>query len=67
MNLILFQYPKTWSRSKKSIIDIVDRILESKRLDPGISTSVLERKIDQLVYELYELTPEEIAVIEKGA
>ena len=59
--------PKDLVTKQKSIIDIVDRILESKRLDPGISTSVLERKIDQLVYELYELTPEEIAVIEKGA
>jgi hypothetical protein len=27
-------------------------------------TSVLEREIDQLVYKLYDLTPEEIAIME---
>ena len=25
-----------------------------------------DRQIDQLVYELYELTPEEIAIVEKS-
>ena len=27
-------------------------------------TTALEREIDRLVYELYDLTPEEIAVVE---
>jgi len=27
----------------------------------------LDRQIDALVYELYELTPEEIALVETGA
>jgi len=26
---------------------------------------VLEREIDQLVYKLYDLTPEEIAIVER--
>jgi hypothetical protein len=26
----------------------------------------LEREIDQRVYKLYDLTPEEIAIVEKG-
>lgn len=28
--------------------------------------SPLEREIDRLVYELYELTPEEIAIVENS-
>ncbi len=27
-------------------------------------TSTLERQIDEMVYELYDLTPEEIAIVE---
>ncbi len=33
----------------------------------SIAASVLECEIDRLVYELYELTPEEIAIIEGAA
>ncbi|WP_341226020.1 hypothetical protein [uncultured Arcticibacterium sp.] len=29
-------------------------------------TTVLEAEIDQMVYELYDLTPEEIAIVEAG-
>ncbi len=58
--------PKNLVTKQKNIVDLVDKILEAKRIDSEVSTSVLERKIDQLVYELYELTPEEIAIIEKG-
>lgn len=46
------------------IIEIVDRILAAKRENPQADTSESEREIDQLVYELYELTEEEIAVVE---
>jgi len=28
--------------------------------------ATLDRQIDQLVYELYDLTPEEIAIVEAG-
>jgi hypothetical protein len=28
--------------------------------------ATLDRQIDQLVYELYELTPEEIAIVEEA-
>ena len=34
---------------------------------PNANTSVLEQKIDKLVYQLYNLTPEEITIIEKNA
>ena len=43
---------------------IVTNIMEIKMSDLKIDTSILERKIDELVYQLYNLTPEEIAIIE---
>ena len=47
---------------QKKIIAIVQEIIDSKRND--IDTSVFESEIDQLVYQLYELTADEIKIIE---
>ncbi len=44
------------------IINLVKTILEKKSMD--ISTEVEEQEIDQLVYALYDLTAEEVAIIE---
>jgi len=43
---------------------LVNRILARKRRNPHASTRDLERKIDELVYRLYDLTPDEIRLIE---
>ena len=43
---------------------LVDQILAEKQKDSNADTSALERQIDEMVYELYGLTPEEIAVVE---
>lgn len=48
--------------SQQPFIDLVDFILEQKQR--GEDSSAAERKIDELVYQLYELTPEEIALVE---
>ena len=45
---------------------LVDQIIDSKRHDPEADTTALEREIDHLVYQLYDLTPEEIAVVEES-
>ena len=45
---------------------LVDRILAAKRTDPDADVSALENEIDQLVYLLYNLTPEEIAIVEEA-
>jgi hypothetical protein len=47
-------------------IEIVDQILTAKKSDPNADTTVLEAEIDQMVYQLYELTPEEIEIIESS-
>lgn len=45
------------------IITLVEEILKTKEQDPKADTSAQEREIDNLVYTLYSLTPEEIAII----
>jgi hypothetical protein len=39
-------------------------VVAAKRKYPNFDTSALEREIDQQVYALYNLTPEEIAIVE---
>ena len=46
------------------ISKIVDQILAAKRTDPDADVSTLENEIDQMVYSLYNLTPDEIAIVE---
>lgn len=49
---------------QKSIIKLVDKILTLKENDSESDTSYLEKQIDELVYKLYDLTEEEIKIIE---
>ena len=44
----------------------VDQILALKHTDTDADTSALEAEIDQLVYQLYELTPEEIGMVARS-
>ncbi|MGB4262493.1 MAG: TaqI-like C-terminal specificity domain-containing protein, partial [Fervidobacterium sp.] len=50
----------------KRIESLVDRITSIKRDNPQEDTTAYEREIDQLVYKLYELTDEEIEIIESS-
>ena len=43
---------------------MVCRILAAQRKNPATDTSGLEREIDQQVYALYGLRPEEIKIVE---
>ncbi len=49
----------------QKIENLVSQILQIKGQDPSADTTELERQIDQLVYQLYQLTPEEIRIIEE--
>ena len=53
------------SEQQQQIIDIVDRIIDIKSNNPNANTSIFEQEIDKQVYTLYNLTPEEIAIIEQ--
>ncbi|HRO07914.1 MAG TPA: Eco57I restriction-modification methylase domain-containing protein [Saprospiraceae bacterium] len=45
---------------------LVNQILSTKKQTPTADTTDLETQIDQLVYQLYELTEEEIKIVENG-
>lgn len=50
--------------SQKNIINIVDKILAAKKKNPQADTSELEHQIDVMVYKLYELTYDEVKIID---
>ena len=56
--------------SNQSIVSqiesLVDQILDAKKTNHTADTSEWEKEIDQLVYKLYEMTDEEIAIVEGG-
>jgi adenine-specific DNA-methyltransferase len=56
--------PASEKTAQAELVRLVDRILAAKRSDPAAVTSALEREIDQEVYRLYGLTPNEIKVVE---
>jgi len=67
-----FPIKNTQEKEQKPFIEIVDRILSitndkdyTKNSDKQAMVKAYEKKIDKMVYELYELTPEEIKIIEE--
>ena len=57
--------PKANREQENSITSLIDRIVTIKQNNPNYDISPLEKEIDKLVYQLYNLTPEEIAIIEQ--
>ncbi len=51
---------------KAQIVGLVEQILVRKKPDPSADVSAVVREIDELVYSLYGLTQEEIALIESA-
>ncbi|EKR6965000.1 Eco57I restriction-modification methylase domain-containing protein, partial [Campylobacter coli] len=59
--------PKINSKNQKladELINLVDKILKAKEQDKNANTQELENKINSIVYKLYNLTEEEIKIIE---
>ncbi|GAA8531180.1 class I SAM-dependent DNA methyltransferase [Helicobacter pylori] len=68
-NLEKIPIPKITPQNQKladKITDGAKAILEAKEKDPKANTQKLEKEIDALVYQLYNLTDEEIKIIEDG-
>ncbi|WP_215447245.1 class I SAM-dependent DNA methyltransferase [Campylobacter coli] len=62
-----FPIPKINSKNQKiadELINLVDEILKAKEQDKNANTQELENKINSLVYKLYNLTDDEIKIIE---
>ena len=57
---------KATETQKNKIRNCVRSIMRKKEENPAADTSALEAEIDQLVYELYGLTEEEIALVESA-
>ena len=51
---------------QQPIINLVDKILSSKKVNPQANTSIWEKEIDELVYKLYGLSEEEIRIVKGG-
>ncbi|WP_275086650.1 TaqI-like C-terminal specificity domain-containing protein, partial [Helicobacter pylori] len=66
MNIPLIKITKSNKPTADKIIVLVDKILQIKEKDPKANTQGLEKEIDALVYQLYNLTDEEIKTIENG-
>ena len=54
--------PKIEEKDQQPFVALVDQILELKKA--GKDTQALENEIDALVYRLYDLTADEIAIVE---
>lgn len=52
---------------REKILALVTEILSIKKQNPSADITDMENQIDQLVYQLYGLTHEEIEIIENGA
>lgn len=53
------------SKQQQPFVALVEKIIDGKK--NGIDTAALETEIDNLVYKLYDLTPDEIKIIEGAA
>ncbi len=67
-------YPDDWKKlpipdvspeEQAPIIELVDQILTTKRTAPDADVSDLENEIDQIVYLLYGITPDENEIVEE--
>ncbi|MDJ0510279.1 MAG: Eco57I restriction-modification methylase domain-containing protein [Crocosphaera sp.] len=56
--------PKVTNKQDADITEIVNKIISLKNNNSDADVSHLEKEIDQIVYELYGLTPEEITIVE---
>lgn len=57
--------PTATPAQQQKIITLVDKILAAKKSDSSADTTALESQIDQLVCKLYNLTDEEIKIVEE--
>ena len=61
-----YELPVKWCTKveQRNICSIVDAILSAKRTNPSSDTSLLEAKVDFLIYRLYNLTYDEVLIVD---
>ena len=57
-------YPTIDARTQNEIVGIVEKIISEKKINKN--TSKYEKKINKIVYTLFDLTEDEISIIENG-
>lgn len=53
----------SWEK-QRPLIDLVDKIIKSKKLDKNTNTSIEEEAINRIVYDLFKLSPDEQKILE---
>jgi TaqI-like C-terminal specificity domain/Eco57I restriction-modification methylase len=61
-----FPVPATSQAQQAELGSLVERVIAAKRADNESVVQSLEREIDALVFRLYDLTPEEIALVQSA-
>ena len=59
-----FPLPSIISEEMRTITDLVEQILDSKKVNQQTDTIDLENQIDLLVYRLYALTYDEVLIVD---
>lgn len=59
-----FPLPKSIENDR--LLTLVNEIIEIKNLNPEADITELDNEIDKIVYELYDLTEEEISIVENS-
>jgi adenine-specific DNA-methyltransferase len=62
----MFPIPSATVTQQSDLRKRVTRILAAKKKDPAADVSTWEREVDEIVYKLYGLTRDEIAIVEDG-
>ncbi len=65
--LAIFPISKSRDVYKNDIVQLVKKIMNAKQPDLYVDTSKLDHQIDELIYKLYDLTPEEIKMVENSS
>ena len=67
LNKVIFeQIPVKLISDETLFVEKIHQILTLKKQNPSADTSTLEFQIDQLVYQLYDLSEEEVAIVEES-
>ncbi|MDQ0290024.1 Eco57I restriction-modification methylase domain-containing protein [Oligosphaera ethanolica] len=61
-----FPIPIPSKTTENHIISIVKTVLTKKKVAPNFDTHELEVEVDQLIYQLYNLTSDEISLVEES-
>ena len=59
-----FPIPVVPRDQQTGVIKLVNQILDAKHTDPDKDVAALEKEIDRVVYSLYDLSREEIEIVE---